>query len=61
MGLVRFIACVWTFRLYAPCVYREQRKVSDLLLLELQIVMSSQVGVGNWAEASKRAASALDC
>lgn len=41
------------------CVYRGQKRVGDLLALELQIVVSYTVGAGNWIWFSVRAAALL--
>lgn len=54
--LFYFILCVWMFYLYlclcTACVcrtYRGQKKALDLLVLELQMVVSHPIGSGSWS------------
>ena len=55
--LFNFILCIWVFCLHM-CLYMPgQKKVSDLLELELQMVVSHHVGARNWT--SGRTVSAL--
>lgn len=41
---------IWLSTICIPSVYRDQKKTSSPLKLELQMVMSHYVGAGNWTQ-----------